>query len=103
MIMKKGHHARDPKFLGNCPICSNKFNPSCASQIEKVESVETLYVECKTCGSSVVLGVVKNIPGLVTTIGMVTDMKEDDIERLRNMPPISSDDVLEMHKYLESK
>ncbi|MFY9457995.1 MAG: hypothetical protein WAP23_03680 [Candidatus Spechtbacterales bacterium] len=101
--MRKGHHTRDLKFLGNCPICSKKFNSSDASKIEKTESAETLYVECRTCGSSVVLGVVKNVPGLVTTIGMLTDMKKNDIERFRSMPPISLDDILEMHKYLERK
>jgi len=91
----------DYKFLGNCPICSNKFNGSYASQIEKVDSVQTIYVECKKCGSSVVLGVVKNMPGLVTTIGMLTDMKQEDIKRIRNLPPITPDDVLEIHKHLE--
>lgn len=100
-MTKKGRHARDLKFLGSCPICSKKFSPSRASQIEKAGPMETLYVECAMCGSSVVLGVVKNVPGLVTTIGMLTDMKKEDIARLRHTPPISFDDILEMHKYLE--
>ena len=41
--------------------------------------MQTLYVECRKCGSSVVLGVMKNMPGIVTTVGMLTDMKKDDI------------------------
>jgi len=101
--MRKKKISPDYKFLGKCPICNKKFTPSAVSPIEEAESVQTLYVECQKCGSSVVLGVVKNIPGLVTTIGMLTDMKEEDIKRLRNLPALTSDDVLDMHRYLENK
>ena len=93
----------DYKFLGNCPICDKKFSSSDASAIKGEEDARILYVECKTCASSVVLGVVKNVPGLVTTVGMLTDMNKLDIERMRNLSPLTADDVLEMHTYLEKK
>lgn len=64
--------------------------------------MQTLYVECTKCKSSVVLGVMKHIPGLVTTVGMLTDMKREDIDRFRNLPPLTSDDVLEVHRHLEN-
>ena len=103
MSMEKRNQPPDYKFLGNCPICNKKFGGARASEIEKVESVQTLYVECQKCGSSVVLGVVKNIPGLVTTVGMLTDMNREDIRRIRNLPPITPDYILEIHNYLEKK
>lgn len=62
-----------------------------------------MYVECEACASSVVLGVVKSVPGLVTTIGMLTDMKREDIARMRTLSPLTADDVIEMHKYMERK
>ena len=99
--MKKKRQGADSKFLGNCPVCSAKFSSSKSSQIGEFEGVRTLYVECKKCSSSVVLGIVKNMPGVITTVGMLTDMKREDIERLDHMRPITADDVLEMHKYLE--
>lgn len=99
--MRKMRLDPDYKFLGNCPICNTKFKGSHTSQIEQVEATQTLYVECAACGSSVILGVLKNTPGVVTTIGMLTDMKRGDIERAYTLPPISPDEVLEVHKYFE--
>lgn len=101
MVKKKQRPSR--KFLGNCPICKKKFNSEKTSLLEEDVGIQTLYVECAECDSSVVLGIMKSIPGIVTTVGMLTDMRREDIERLGNMQPITADDVLEMHRYLENK
>ena len=89
------------KFLGNCPICNTKFRPHKASSIDKMGNTEIVYAECPKCASSVILGISKNAPGLVTTVGMLTDMNREDIDRIRDLPPLTADDVLEVHKYLE--
>ena len=99
--MEKGS-VPDYKFLGNCPICNKKFSASRASEIDKIDAVYTLYVECQKCGSSVVLGVMKDMPGVVTTIGMLTDMKREDVDRIGSLPPITHDDVLKIHKYFKN-
>lgn len=103
IFMRKRYQTADYKFLGSCPICNKRFASSDASPLEGEEDMRILYVECKSCASSVVLGVVKNIPGLVTTVGMLTDMKREDIDRMRSLSPLTADDVLEMHAYLEQK
>lgn len=88
-------------FLGNCPICSTRFTLAMASTIARVAGMKTMYVECGKCASSVIIGVSRNIPGIVTTVGMLTDMKRGDIERLISLPALTTDDVLEIHKCLE--
>lgn len=60
-----------------------------------------MYAECSTCKSSVIIFVLKNSAGFVTTIGMLTDMKKGDILKFRTMKAITSDDVLELHRILE--
>ena len=92
----------DSRFLGNCPVCDKKFNSSGVLLLDKFEGMQTVYIECRKCYSSVVLGVARNIPGVVTTIGMLTDMTREDITRLGGMKPISADDVLAIHKCLEN-
>ena len=101
--MKKSHQAPDYKFLGNCPICNKRFIAANAVSLKERGEMQTFYVECEKCASSVVLGVVKNIPGVVTTIGMLTDMKYSDINRMKDARPLTWDDVLEMHAFLEQK
>lgn len=91
----------DSKFLGKCPICNTKFASSGVSTLEKNGDLQTLYAECEKCGSSVVLGVLRSGHGLVTTVGMLTDMIREDIVRMAGLPPLTSDDVLEAHTYFE--
>ncbi|MBI1888418.1 MAG: hypothetical protein HYS15_00570 [Candidatus Spechtbacteria bacterium] len=97
----KGPH-RFNRFLGNCPVCDKKFTTSSTSLLEERGEMRTLYVECAKCDTSVVLGVMRNAPGIVTTVGMLTDMRREDIDRMKDFPPLTFDDVLEVHRYLES-
>jgi hypothetical protein len=99
--MRTTKKSPDYKFLGNCPICSKKFKAEAASTLDKVYDMRTVYVECVGCKSSVILGIVRNVPGVVTTVGMLTDMNKSDIRRSANLSPISADDVLEVHQYFE--
>ena len=102
--MPKGRKRRQNenyKFLGNCPICDRKFGDADVTPIEEEKSINTVYAECRKCESSIVLGVIKNVPGLITTVGMLTDMNFEDIGRMANMPSLTANDVLEVHKYLE--
>jgi hypothetical protein len=99
--MLKGNNS-DVKFFGNCPICRQKFKASNTHIIRQKEISKTVYAECGKCASSVLLGIVKNMPGIVTTVGMLTDMKEGDISRFARLAPLTYDDVLEMHICLES-
>lgn len=101
--MRKTSQTPDYKFLGSCPICNKRFAAANAMSLEQKSGMQTFYVECAKCASSVVLGVVKNIPGVVTTIGMLTDMKHSDIDRMKDLPPLTWDDVLEMHTFLAEK
>ena len=101
--MKSGRKITDYKFFGNCPICNKKFMIANVVSLKKLGAMQTFYVECGKCASSVVLAVVKNIPGAVTTVGMLTDMKYSDINRMKDIDPLTWDDVLEMHAFLEKK
>jgi len=87
--MGKAKRNPDYNFLGNCPVCNTKFQASCAHSIDNGDDIQTLYVECRKCGTSVVLGVMKNMPGVVTTVGMLTDMTREDISRLAGASPIT--------------
>lgn len=60
-----------------------------------------VHAECRQCKSSTVLMVLSGLMGMVTTIGMLTDMSRDDIERFWNAGEITSDDVLYVHRALE--
>ena len=99
MPKRQKHRKNDDyRFLGNCPICDRKFANSDIIPIEEEKTINTVYAECQKCESSIVLGIIKNVPGLVTTVGMLTDMKFEDIGKMANMPSLTANDVLEVHR-----
>lgn len=94
---------KEIKFLGNCPICNKKYNSENASVLERNTEFMSFYIDCNFCLSSVIVAVFLPISGLVTTAGILTDISRNDIKKLRRFPPLTYDDVLDMHVYIEKK
>lgn len=92
----------DIQFLGNCPICNTRFNSQRAVILSKKEGLMTVYIDCENCKSSVMVAVFAPAKGIVTIVGMLTDISRDDLSTLnRKKDPLTYDDVLETHSYLE--
>ncbi len=60
-----------------------------------------LLAECGKCKSSVILFVTGKVRGIVTTVGMLTDLTHEDLALLKLRAPLTADDVLEVHRHLE--
>ncbi len=93
----------DLNFLGNCPICSATYQQGKTSVISKKDEAIVLHIDCVKCQSSVLLTLQSGLKGLVTTVGVPTDLKKSDFEMLKNSSKITSDDVLDLHTFLEKK
>ncbi|MEX2145190.1 MAG: hypothetical protein WD712_02325 [Candidatus Spechtbacterales bacterium] len=90
------------KYLGSCPSCEAGFGSRDASVINKKSDLSQIYAQCPNCKSSVSVFVFRSNIGFITTVGILTDMQKEDILRLKKAKPITADDVLELHKFLES-
>lgn len=88
------------KFVSRCPLCNTEYQSDRAEIIEEKEGEALIYVECLKCKSSIVATVMFGGVGLVA-IGLVTDLNKNDIEKFKEAPPISSDEMLEVYKVLK--
>lgn len=86
------------KYLGSCPVCACQFQARGTKILSRKPGISQIYAQCTSCKSSIVVFVLKNSMGLITTIGMLTDMNKDDIVHFSNMRAITSDEVLELHE-----
>lgn len=89
------------QFLGRCPICSVKYKPVNAQVLNEREDLTMAHVDCARCKSSVILAIMSTKMGLVTTMGMITDLTKQDIKRASSASVITTDDVIKLHKRLE--
>lgn len=90
------------KLVAYCPLCEQKFNPLEAQVLDERDEAYLVYFKCRKCYSSIVALVMANPWGLAS-IGLVTDLNNADLLRLRDSESVSDDDVLAMHVLMEKK
>src|SRR3989344_5027983 len=88
----------DLKFIGHCPVCKSNFNPKNIKTLKNREATLLLHVDCRECESSLLVTLIKSNTGVITNVGVLTDLRKDDFLRLKDLPIITIDDVL----YFES-
>jgi hypothetical protein len=90
-----------------CPICGHRYNFEKTKIIDSNEMSPTtggnilVHTDCEKCKSSVVFSIAIDGPEIFS-VGMVTDLTSNDTSKFRNSRPISSDDALAMHEFLNS-
>ncbi len=90
-----------------CPICGSKYQPNKTKVIDSEEneafSEATILIhsDCNKCKSSVMFNVEIKGPE-VFSVGMVTDLTQEDSDRFKNCKSINPDDVIKIHKSLKT-
>jgi len=82
-------------------MCGMGYESHGVEILQKSEQITIVHAECAKCQSAAILTVLSGALGVVTTIGMLTDMSKEDVDRFWNAHEITSDDVLKMHMLLE--
>lgn len=90
-------------FLGLCPICRNKFRSVDADMVNKNESVFLYCVKCRECLSSAMIAVFSMNDGVVTTMGILSDIQAKDAHLIEEKEAVSVDNVLLTYNYLNLK
>lgn len=90
------------QFVSRCPLCNAGYRMEDAYTLESTEDASMIFIECKRCKSSIVAIVAMSGMGIVS-LGMVTDMTREDIERFRAAPVLGSNELLEMIQLLQRK
>lgn len=91
----------DLKFVGNCPVCSEPYQKERTSVVDQGQDAISLHVDCAKCASSILLTVSSGLKGLVTTVGVPTDIGKSDIPKIKRSSRVTTDDVIKLHAFLE--
>jgi hypothetical protein len=90
------------KLLAYCPVCNGRYNFFQAKIIEEGEDSYLVYLNCKKCQAGIIALLLNNIYG-ISSIGLVTDLDHQDVQRLIRERELDYDDVIEMHQILQKK
>jgi hypothetical protein len=91
-----------PDLVEYCSLCEATFQPRSVSVIGDNGRTQLLHTACTRCGSSVIVLLVMNDLGL-RSVGFLTDLTGEDVFRFKGMERLSSDDVLDVHRFLSDE
>ncbi len=89
-------------FLGVCPVCRKKLQTENSNIINKSNFTNLYCVECKSCFSSVMLAVFSTKDGIITTMGILTDIQKKDTKLIQDSDKVIADDALTLYNYINS-
>ena len=90
------------KIISSCPACSTKYNSAEIRLLEEKNDSHLVYIKCRKCATSVIALILANHLG-VTSMGIVTDLNSEDVMKFRYKDPITTNDVIDLHNFLENR
>jgi predicted DCC family thiol-disulfide oxidoreductase YuxK len=88
------------RLISHCPLCHAFYQPTAARVLAEHDDTHLIHLECTACGGAIIAVIVANLVG-VQSMGLVTDLTPEDILRLRSAAPVSPDNILDLHHFLE--
>ena len=81
-----------------CVECGKPYNPHDFALVDRREDVWVLGIQCRHCGSS---GHIVVLMRLDTELDPVVDLTSEELEGADQWLPITADDVLDVHTFLQ--
>ncbi|MBU0661203.1 hypothetical protein KKG22_03415 [Patescibacteria group bacterium] len=85
-----------------CPLCGEHYDKGNICIVEEGEEAQLYHVTCQSCHHAMLAFILSSEKG-VGTIGMLTDLHLDDVNRLRHKPAIKQDDIIVFHSLLKQQ
>ncbi len=90
------------KLISYCPLCEMSYNPQEAKVLGEKEDSHLLHIQCGNCSNAIIALVLISSVG-VSSVGMVTDLAFEEVNRFKDAVPVSTDEVIEMHHLFKNE
>lgn len=90
------------KLISYCPLCESSYNPQSANVLGEKEDSHLLHIRCGQCSNAIIALVLISTAG-ISSVGLVTDLGYDEVNRFKKAEAVSTDDVIEVHHLLNNE
>lgn len=90
------------KLISYCPLCETSYSPQAAQVLGEKEDSHLLHIQCGQCSNAIIALVMISSAG-ISSVGLVTDLIFDEVDRFKETEPVTTDDVIEMHDMLQDE
>lgn len=91
------------QFVLRCPLCKTSYRAESAEVIDEKEDSLLVYLNCPRCLSSIIAVINIGGVGVMTSLGLLTDMVKEDVVRLKKRKKVSGNDILNVYETLHKK
>jgi hypothetical protein len=95
-------HQALQKLMGKCPLCNFEYKTVSAKIIQENEEAQLIYIKCPHCSGSLIVVILSSGP-LISSIGLVTDLNEEDLSKIKKNKTIFEEDILNLHQIIKEK
>jgi hypothetical protein len=97
--MKKSKQNENENILETCFFCNTPYLRDDFLVLDEQDQKSTLHVTCAKCNTSILI--FSSVAGIgVVNLGITTDLDKKEAKRLFQNKVVSTDDVLELHKFI---
>lgn len=89
------------QLIAHCPLCHAAYAANDIRLLGEKGPTRLFHCTCVACGHAV-LAVILETGGAVSTLGLMTDLELSDALHFKDAPQISSDEVVGLHRELET-
>lgn len=90
------------KLVSYCPLCGSSYTPLETKVLGEKDDSHLLHIRCGNCSNAIIALIMMSSVG-VSSVGLVTDLAHDEVDRFKSEPHISTDDVIDTHHLLQSE
>ena len=98
---KEDSWRKNLKFISHCPICGQNYKSDAGKLFVNESEAKFVHFTCHHCQSHFMAMVTVLAKGM-STVGMVTDLSLKDVQKLHKLSPITVDETIEAHKFINS-
>ena len=89
-------------LLTQCPLCQAAYHEKHVRLVGERGSTRLFHCSCQTCGHAM-LALILETQGAWSTVGLVTDLEVQDALHSCDKKPVTSDECLSVHGFLEEQ
>lgn len=90
------------KLISYCPLCETSYSPQAAQVLGEKEDSHLLHIQCGQCSNAIIALVMISSAG-ISSVGLVTDLIFDEVDRFKETESVTTDDVIEIHDMLQDE
>ncbi|MFA7209803.1 MAG: hypothetical protein WC120_06050 [Parcubacteria group bacterium] len=89
-------------LLAKCSVCESSLDPDDIVVLSEKEQKTTMHVTCAKCRSAAIVFLLNNQLGMMS-VGMATDLDNEEVANKFGGEAINSDEVLDLYQFVSSE